>query len=132
MVAISCNQQTKIDSSKLEINQTCDKIMEDFVKWNIQDACKLIKESSIIITKSEIDTLQNAIIAQGNSLILPNYGKPISYELAVEKTIKEFAAKRYYVLKFDKYFIKMSFSLYNNGKKWAISNFTYDDNTPLL
>ena len=60
--------------------------------------------------------------------VQPTYGDIISYEFISERKIKSFIAKRFYILKFQKYFLKFDFTLYNNGSGWTITNFTYDDN----
>jgi hypothetical protein len=59
--------------------------------------------------------------------VLQGYGKIISSEFIVERKIKNFITKRFYILKFQKYFLKFDFTLYNSGAGWTITNFTYDD-----
>jgi len=66
-------------------------------------------------------------IAEQVVKFLPAYGKILSYEFVAERKVKDFIAKRFYVLKFVKYYLKFDFTLYNNGKGWTITSFTYNE-----
>ena len=63
-------------------------------------------------------------------IALENYGNILGHELMNEGTFKNLIAKRYYVLKFQKYYLKFDFTLYNNGNNWNITDFTFDVEPP--
>ncbi len=78
------------------------------------------------MTSSSIDTLQVTIDNQMDDYF-PAYGTMLSYEFIIEKKIKDFIAKRFYVIKFDKYYLKFDFTLYKASSGWTVTHFKYDD-----
>ncbi|RYE30989.1 MAG: hypothetical protein EOP48_31685 [Sphingobacteriales bacterium] len=92
----------------------------------VPEAMGLLKENSTI-NPAAIDTLESTVRVQMADII-PNYGRILSYEFVLERTIKDFVSKRFYIVKFDKHLLKVDFTLYNNGKEWRIINFNYDEN----
>src|SRR5688572_2654398 len=117
---VSCGQ-TKTDKDNEKINNICDKFMQNFRDGKIPEALQLLKENSII-AHSAVDTLQETISNQMN-IILPRYGKILSNEFIIERKIKDFITKRFYILKFEKYFLKFDFTLYKSSTGWTITNF---------
>lgn len=117
--------QTKIDKDKERINSVCDKFMQNFQNGKISEAMQLLKQNSVM-AHSTLDTLQETIADQINN-IFPTYGKILSYEFILERKIKDFFARRFYILKFDIYYLKFEFSLYNNGQGWKITSFNYNE-----
>jgi hypothetical protein len=111
--------------SKTEINLVCDSFMMSFKGGDYEKALKLLKQNSVIDHES-IDKLELTITEQMIN-VAPAYGKPLSFEMALEKTLKQSVAKRFYILKMEKYFLKFAFTLYNNGSGWTITNFNYND-----
>ncbi len=126
LTLVSCeqNQQTT-DKDKERIDSVCDQFMRTFADRKISDALLLLKQNSVM-TSSTIDTLQTTIENQAQN-IFSAYGKILSAEFVDERKVKDFIVKRFYILKFDKYYLKFSFTLYNNGKGWTITNFSYDE-----
>jgi hypothetical protein len=126
LLAVSVSGQNKASlKTKEEINIVCDNFMKAFKDGGYVKALSILKQNSVIDMES-IDKLEVTITEQMTAVI-PTYGKTISFELVKEKTIKSSVAKRYYLLKFEKYFLHFSFTLYNNGSGWTITNFNYDD-----
>ncbi|MGO8055899.1 hypothetical protein, partial [Rhizobium leguminosarum] len=78
-----------------------------------------------IINPDTIDNLELTIDKQMNDLAGAN-GKILSYEFITERKIKDFIAKRFYILKFEKYFLKFDFSLYKTSSGWTITSFNYN------
>jgi hypothetical protein len=99
--------------------------MQTFRGNHLAGAMELLKQNSII-GDSTIDALQKTIKEQMN-IMLPSYGRMLSYEFISEHRLKNFIIKRFYILKFEKYFIKFEFTLYNSGKGWTITGFNYND-----
>ncbi len=126
LTLVSCGQtKQSTDKDKERIDNVCDKFMQSFADEKISDALQLLKQNSVMAS-STIDTLQVTINNQITKLF-PAYGKIILSEFVTERKIKDFIAKRFYILKFDKYYLKFSFTLYNNGKGWTITTFDYNE-----
>jgi hypothetical protein len=116
--------QIKIDKDKEIINSVCEKFMMKFRDGNISEAMQLLKDNSVM-SHDAIDTLQVTVLEQVNT-VFPSFGKTISYEFIIEKKVKNFIAKRFYILKFENYYLKFDFTLYNSGNDWTITNFNYN------
>ncbi len=122
----SCNQTTQsLDKDKERIDNVCDQFMRSFASGKIYESLQLLKKNSVISPVS-IDTLQVEITNQTKN-IFQAYGKILSSEFIIEKKIKDFISKRFYILKFDKYFLKFSFTIYNSGGGWTITSFNYNE-----
>ena len=127
LTLVSCAQQTKIDKDKERINTVCDKFMEIFRDGNIPEALNLLKENSEVIADSAVNNLQETITDQMN-MMLSCCGKILSYDFIQERKIKDYLAKRFYILKLEKYYMKFDFTLYKSSTGWTITNFNYDQN----
>ena len=99
--------------------------MRTFASGKIYESLQLLKKNSVISPIS-IDTLQVEITNQTKN-IFQAYGKILSSEFIIERKIKDFISKRFYILKFDKYFLKFSFTIYNSGGGWTITSFNYNE-----
>lgn len=124
LVACAQNNQTT-DKDKLRIDNVCDKFMETFAAGKISEALQLLKQNSVM-SPSTIDTLQ-LTINNHISDFFSAYGKMLSSEFVTERNVKNFISKRFYILKFDKYYLKFDFTLYNNGKGWTVTSFNYNE-----
>lgn len=123
---VACGQgEQNSDKDKERIDQVCDRFMQSFAAGKIQDALQMLKQNSVIYPAT-IDTLQVTINNQVKTLFTA-YGKVLSSEFIAERKIKNFVAKRFYILKFEKYYLKFDFTLYDSGKGWTITNFTYNE-----
>jgi hypothetical protein len=123
---VACGKKEQnTDKDKERIDNVCDQFMQLFAGGKLPEALQLLKQNSVMYPAT-IDTLQVTITNQVNTLF-PAYGKMLSSEFITERKIKNFIAKRFYILKFDKYYIKFDFTLYNGGKGWTITNFTYNE-----
>ncbi len=126
LTLVSCGQKKiSVDEDKERIDKVCDAFMQTFANGKIHDALQLLKQNTVM-TPAAIDTLQVTIANQFNN-IFPSYGKMGSSEFVMERKIKDFLAKRFYILKFEKYYLKFDFTLYNNGKGWTITSFNYNE-----
>jgi hypothetical protein len=122
---LSC-QNVGTDIAKENINRVCDKFMETFRQGQYTTAMDLLRENSVL-GKEKIDTLLGTIKEQMPRLIAA-YGKIVSSEFIRERKIKDFLTKRFYILKFEKYYLRFDFTLYKSSDSWAITAFSYDDN----
>jgi len=126
MALIACRQKNQpIDKDKEKIDKVCDTFMKLFAEDKPHDALQLLKQNSVM-TPASIDTLQVTIDNQMNNYF-PAYGKILSYEFILERKIKDFITRRFYILKFDKYYLKFDFTLYRANNNWTITSFTYDE-----
>ena len=126
LILVACGQKKQtIDSDKERIDKVCDTFMKLFADGKAVEALQLLKQNTVM-TPSSIDTLQVTITNQMNDYF-PAYGKMLSGEFIIERKIKDFIAKRFYILKFDKYFLKFDFTLYKTNSGWTITNFSYDE-----
>lgn len=126
MTLVTLGQKTQpIDKDKERINNVCDTFMKIFAEGKTAEALQLLKKNSLI-AHSSIDTLLVTIEEQ-MEFFIPAYGNMLSAEFVVERKIKDFAAKRYYVLRFENYYLKFEFAQYKTKTGWSITNFKYDE-----
>jgi len=126
LTLISCGQKAQpVDKDKQRLDKVCDTFMQTFREGNFPGAMDMLKQNSVM-GNSAIDTLEETVKEQMTK-ILPSYGKIVSYEFISEHNIKDFITRRFYILKFEKYYLKFDFTLYNNGKGWTITGFNYNE-----
>jgi hypothetical protein len=126
LTLIACGQKTQpADKNKERLDQVCDTFMKLFAEGKTHDALQLLKQNTVM-TPSTIDTLQVTIDNQMNDYFSA-YGKMISSDFIIERKIKDFIAKRFYILRFDKYYLKFDFTLYKTSTGWTITHFKYDE-----
>ena len=123
---ISCAQKTKpVDKDKERLEKVCDTFMKLFAEGKSRDALQLLKQNTVM-PPSTIDTVQ-ATIDNQMAEYFPTYGKMISSEFIIERKIKDFISKRFYILRFERYYLKFDFTLYKTSNDWTITHFKYDD-----
>jgi hypothetical protein len=123
---LSCRENKPItDKAKERVENICDQFMGLFATNKFPEAFLLLKKNSPM-SSSSIDTLQLKTAEYANNTF-PGYGKIRSFEFIRERTIKDFIAIRYYIIKFDHFYLKFAFTLYNNGREWTITEFTYNE-----
>ncbi len=118
---------SKADKDKDRIVKVCDSIMQAFTGNHIPEAMAMLKQNSVMEAAS-IDTLEAKVERQMQTIVLPRYGKVLSFEFVKEKKIKSIVVKRFYVMKLEKFFLKVDFVLYNNGSNWTITTFNLNGN----
>ncbi|MDX1936378.1 MAG: hypothetical protein SFU21_04660 [Flavihumibacter sp.] len=126
MTFVSCGQKRPpIDKDKERINNVCDTFMKMFVDGKTSEALELLKRNTVM-TSSSIDTLE-VTMANHINQYFPLYGKLLSSDFITERKIKDFIATRFYVLRFEKYYLKFGFTLYKTNTGWTVTNFKYDE-----
>jgi hypothetical protein len=123
LVIASCGRQQGEDKGR--IDNVCDKFMQAFSKGRYKEAIDLLRHNSVL-EPEKIDTLQATIERQSINAF-PAYGKMVSSEFIVERKVKDFITKRFYVLKCEKYPVKFDFTLYKGSNGWTITSFSYND-----
>ena len=124
-ISVIARGQIKAGTDKTRINVACDKIMSALVNKNYDAVVSLLKENSVISAAS-VDSLKPQIIS-GIEISSTNYGKLLGSTFIKEKKAADIAINRYYAIRFERYFLKCQFSLYNNGKRWVITGFNFDE-----
>jgi hypothetical protein len=117
--------QVRRPQNKQDIIAVCDRFMEIFKNGKYQQAFDSLKLYSVL-EDYKLDTLANTSSQQLNGLS-SSFGKTLGYEKIAEKDARNCLIKLVYLLKFEKYFVKVVFVLYNNGSGWTITNFKYDE-----
>jgi hypothetical protein len=121
----SAFSQINHPKNKQELIAVCDKFMDTFKGQKYNEAFDIVKPYTVI-EDYKLDTLAKKAEHQMMSLS-GVYGKMMSFEQISEKPVKTSLSKLIYILKFEKYFLKFRFILYNNGVGWTIINLKYDD-----
>lgn len=124
MSFFSC-RQTMPDKDKERLDAVCNKFMDEFNAGKTSEAIQLLKENSVI-SPAVLDTLEIEIERKMN-MVLPNYGKKISYEFIAEHKIKDFIVRRFYIQKFENYYLKFQFTLYKSSTGWKITGFEFNE-----
>ena len=131
LTLFSCgHSQSTSDKEKQRLNIVCDNFMKLFVENKAKEALELLKKNTVL-TNSSIDTLLVTITQQKEN-VFSQFGTMLSSEYIKEKTVKDFIAKRFYIIKFTKFFLKVDFTLYNNGSGWTITSFHYNEDVDEL
>ncbi|MFN9999478.1 MAG: hypothetical protein ACK52X_07645 [bacterium] len=120
----SC-KQTRLDKDKERLDAVCNKFMDEFNAGKTSEAIQLLKENSVI-SPAVLDTLEIEIERKMN-MVLPNYGKMVSYEFISEHKIKDFIVRRFYIQKFENYYLKFQFTLYKSSTGWKITGFEFNE-----
>jgi hypothetical protein len=118
--------QVKHPKTKEEIIGVCNKFMDAFKTGDYGLAFGTIKPYSVI-EPYKLDTITGRVRTQMAGAIRV-YGKAISYDEVSEKQVKGSILRLVYLLKFEKFFLKVVFVLYNNGNGWSITSFDYSEN----
>ncbi|WP_207492504.1 hypothetical protein [Aridibaculum aurantiacum] len=127
LTIIACGEnKQQADKGKERIDNVCDSVMQTFTNGGYSEAFDILKQNTVM-SLSAIDTLK-VTTANYAANAFPAYGKIRGYEFVLERKVKNTVAKRFYLLKFDNYYLKFEFTLYNNGDRWTVTTFAYDEN----
>ncbi len=123
---VSCGQKNQAtDSDEQRLDKICDSFMQDFSKGQFKDAIQLLKQNSVL-EPEKLDTLQVTIENESQN-VFPAYGKMLSPEFITDHKVKDFIEKRFYILKFEKYPLKVDFTLYKSSNGWTITSLNYNE-----
>lgn len=123
---ICCGQNQQIaDKDKERMDKVCDTFMQYFSKGQYKEAVQLLKQNSVL-EPWKIDTVQITIENHAQNAFLA-YGKILSAEFITDRKVKDFIEKRFYILRFEKFPLKVDFTLYKSSKGWTITSFNYNE-----
>lgn len=126
LTLVSCGQtKQNLDKDKNRIDNVCDNFMKQFVAGKTVEALDLLKQNTVM-QPSSIDTLKVTIAEQIKN-VFPQFGTMISSEFIKERKVKDFIAKRFYIIKFTNFFLKVDFTLYRSANGWTITSFHYNE-----
>lgn len=126
ITACSNNKNNSNESSEREdINKVCDQVVDLIVKGQNEQSMQRLKEISVM-SYSDLDSMGVKIDRQMLS-ILPSYGRMLGAEFVREFKANNILVRRNYILKFEKYYLRISFTLYKTPAGWKVTNFDYDD-----
>ena len=118
--------QANVIKDKQGVARVCEEFMQTFKEGNFSEAIQRLKVYSVI-DYSDIDTLASTMEKQMNQLA-PAYGKILSYDFILDKTIKDYLIRKLYALRLERFVLKFSFTFYFNGNEWKIANFNFNEN----
>jgi hypothetical protein len=124
-LTVSSCRQTKPDKDKERLDEVCNQFMKEFSAGKTTDAVQLLRQNSVL-SPVNLDTLDKEIKRQ-MKLLIPDYGKMISYDFISEHKVKDFITRRFYILKFEKYYLKFDFTLYKSSTGWTITGFNFNE-----
>lgn len=127
MVLISCKDKKTADPGKEKIDNSCAVVMQAFSDGRFQDAMRILKVNSFI-DAAQLDTLHEKIVGQFANF--GSYGKLTGYEFVGENIIVNDLRKRFYLLRFEKYYLTFFFVIYKSHVGWKITHFKYEDVLP--
>jgi len=125
IVACSDAKTEKRSSDRDKIDSDCDKVVQLIAQGDSQKAMQHLKSISVM-SPSDLDSLAITINSQMASL-LPSYGRLTGYEFVKEFSAKDILVRRNYLLKFERYYLRCSFTIYKTVGGWKVTNFDYDD-----
>ena len=126
LILIACAQKNQsIEKDKERLDKVCDSFMQTFSKGQFKEAISILKQNSVL-EPEKLDSLL-VTIENHSAHVFPAYGKMLSAEFINERKIKDFIAKRFYILQFDKYHLKFDFTLYKSTNGWTITSFHYNE-----
>lgn len=111
-------------SDSIYMGSICDSVMKYFLVGDYSKAMENLKKSSAF--GESFDQLQTTVPLTMSKAI-SHYGKAVSYKFIKEYQIADAVKEFFYLLMFEKYFLKFDFTWYKSTKGWTIVNFNFDE-----
>jgi hypothetical protein len=115
----------EVDSDRNKLANICDSVVEMIAKERDSSAMELLK-SSTVISPITIDTLRATFVSQKGGE-MAGYGRLVGSEFVTERCVNDFLCKRFYLLRFEQYYLKVDFTIYKTSSGWKITNFNYNE-----
>lgn len=122
---IQCSHAQSYLTNKEAITMHAETVMKSLKEAEFQDA---FTELQVYwpLPENEMQQLESQTIKQFN-LVADRFGNIIGYDFIKNETIKEYALKKIYVLRFEKHMIRVLFTYYKNDEGWILNGFKWDD-----
>ena len=127
IVFVSCSGKASQgnDGDRQRINKECDMVMQSLAAGKSKDGIRRLKAISVL-GPDNLDTLGMTIESQLSEL-MPAYGSITGFKFIKEYTVKDIIARRNYILMFERYYLRFSFTVYKTPGGWMVTNFDYND-----
>ncbi|PKQ62202.1 hypothetical protein BZG02_12855 [Labilibaculum filiforme] len=128
VMAILFLQSTKAQTflnSKDELSKHSEKVMNFLKDSEFQ---KAFTELQVYwpLPENEMKQLESQTIKQFN-MVADRFGNIIGFDFIRDESIKDYAIKKIYVLRFEKHMIRVLFTYYKNNDGWILNGFKWDD-----
>jgi len=112
-------------SSKEDLTKHSDKVMMFLKNSEFQNAFAELQKYWPL-PENELTQLESQTVKQFN-LVADRFGRIIGTDFIKDKTIKDFAVRKIYVIRFEKHMIRVLFTYYKNQNGWILNGFKWDD-----
>ncbi|GGB25152.1 hypothetical protein [Puia dinghuensis] len=116
--------------SKQVMIVTCERFLDLFKSGKFDEAFDYLKPYTVI-EDYKMDTLAYTAKRQMTALS-GSFGKVIGFQQVLQKEIPGTLDRLIYLMKYERAFLAMRFTLYNNGSGWTITRISYDEKTDEL
>lgn len=116
--------------TKEGVRKVCDQFMQNVVSDNVKEAFAGIKPY-FTLGKNSFDNLQTETFKQLEVLDL-ELGKPHSFELVKEESVRELAVKYTYVTKYQNYMLRWVFVFFKPKDHWEVKSIFWDEDIKAL
>ncbi len=125
MLFLQCTKAQTYLSSEDELSKHSDKVMKFLKDSEFQ---KAFTELQIYwpLPENEMMQLESQTIKQFN-MVADRFGNIIGFDFIRDMSIKDYAIKKIYVLRFEKHMIRVLFTYYKNNDGWILNGFKWDD-----
>jgi len=110
---------------KSEISKHSEKVMKFLKDSEFQEAFTEL-EKYWPLPENEMVQLESQTIKQFN-MVADRFGNIIGFDFIRDETIKDYAIRKIYVLRFEKHMIRVLFTYYKNNDGWILNGFKWDD-----
>lgn len=112
-------------TSKEDLTKHSDKVMMFFKTSEFEKAFDELKKHWPL-PENELTQLESQTIRQFN-MVADRFGSILGTDFVKEETIKDFAVRKIYVIRFEKHMIRVLFTYYRNEDGWLLNGFKWDD-----
>jgi hypothetical protein len=125
MFFLQCTNAQNYLNSKDELSKHSEKVMKSLKDSEFQ---KAFAELQIYwpLPENELIQLESQTIKQFN-MVADRFGNIIGVDFIRDESIKDYAIKKIYVLRFEKHMIRVLFTYYKNNDGWILNSFKWDD-----
>lgn len=125
LMVLCCNQLHSQNQDSIYMRSICDSVMKNFLDGEYLKAMERIKaHSGLGETLIQLQTTVPITMSKAIS----HYGRSVSYQFISERHLVNAVKEFFYLLMFEKYFLKFDFTWYKGTSGWMIVNFNFNEN----
>jgi len=125
VLLIQCIKAQTYLNNRDEISKHSEKVMKFLKDSEFQEAFTEL-EKYWPLPENEMVQLESQTIKQFN-MVADRFGNIIGFDFIRDETIKDYAIRKIYVLRFEKHMIRVLFTYYKNNDGWILNGFKWDD-----